>query len=297
MFQFIYLLELSTVSITKNPLTAYMRRPKIFLRLPSQGRYWPEGSIELSEDNEYPVYAMTVKDELMLKTPDALLNGYATTSVIQSCIPAIKDAWQLPSIDLDAILIAIRIASYGEKLEMDVAIPGTEETEPFEIDLRPILDSVISGVVWEPVVKVNDEITVHIKPVNYKNLTQANIMNFEGERVLMQMLDQDISEEVKVQLMNQAATILAESNVIQVVNGIERIDTSEGSTDDQTFIKEFLNNSDPTVFKAVSHKFKELNLKNTYSEITIQTPPKYVEQGVAETIKTRFELDYSNFFV
>ena len=296
MFQFIYLLEKSTVSNTKNPLTAFMRRPKVFLRLPSQGRYWPEGSIELNDTNEYPVFAMTVKDELMLKTPDALLNGYATVSVIQSCIPAIKDAWQIPSIDLDAILIAIRIASYGEKVEMDIDIPGTEEKEPFEIDLRPILDSIVDTIMWDPVVKVNDDITVHITPVNYKNLTQANIMSFEGERILRQMLEPGITEELKIQFMNQAAEKLAESNVIQVVNGIERIDTSEGSTDDKDFIVEFLNNSDPTVFKAVSRRFKELNAKNTYSEITVQTPPQYVAQGAPTTITTRFELDYSSFF-
>lgn len=296
MFQFIYLLELSTVSNTKNPLTAFMRRPKIFLRLPSKGKYWPEGSIDLNPDNEYPVFAMTVKDELLLKTPDALLNGYGTVSVIQSCIPAIKDAWQIPSIDLDAVLMALRIASYGEKVEIDVKIPELNETEPFEIDLRPMLDSVIDNIVWDSIIKVSDDITVHIKPINYKNLTQANIMNFEGERILRQMLEPNIDEEVKIQLMNQAAERLADANVIQVVNGIEKIETSEGSTDNPEFIREFLNNSDPTVFKAVNKRFKELNEKNTYSEITVQTPPQYVAQGAPETISTKFELDYSSFF-
>ena len=33
---------------------------------------------------------MTAKDEMMFKTPDALLNGQATVDVIQSCIPAIN---------------------------------------------------------------------------------------------------------------------------------------------------------------------------------------------------------------
>jgi hypothetical protein len=296
MFSIIYLLELSTVSNTKNPLTAFMRRPKVFLRLPSQGRYWPDGAIDISDTNEYAVYAMTVKDELLLKTPDALLNGYGTVSVIQSCIPAIKDAWQIPSIDLDAILMALRIASYGEKVEVDIQIPESSETEPFEIDLRPMLDSVIDNIVWDPMIKINDDITVHIKPINYKDLTQANIMNFEGERILRQMLEPNTPEETKIQLMNQAAERLAEANVIQVVNGIERIDTSEGSTDDKEHITEFLKNSDPTVFKAVNKRFKELNEKNNYSEITVQTPPKYVEQGAPETITTKFELDYSSFF-
>jgi len=289
-------LELQIVENSKNPLTAFMRRPKIFLRLPSKGRYWSEGSIEINEQNEYEVYAMTVKDELLLKTPDALLNGYATVSVVQSCIPAIKDAWQMPSVDLDAVLIAIRIASFGEKVNLDIAIPGTNEAEPYEIDLRPMLDNVIDNVVWEPVVKVNDDITVHIKPISYRNLTQSNIASFEAERILRQLINPEISEDLKVQLMNQAAERLADANVIQVVNGIERIDTTNGSTDDFEYIREFLNNSDPTVFKAISKRYRELNEKNTYSEITVQTPPKYIEQGVPPTITTKFELDYASFF-
>ena len=273
-----------------------MRRPKMFLRLPSKGRYWTEGSIDLNPDNEYQVFAMTVKDELLLKTPDALLNGYATVNVIQSCIPAIKDAWEMPSIDLDAILMAIRIASYGEKVEMDVKIPGTEETEPFEIDIRPMLDSIVDNIVWEPVVVVNDDITVHIHPINYKNLTKANMMSFEGERIIRQMLEPGIPEETKVQLMTQAAESLADANVVQVLNGIEKIVTTEGTTDDRQFIQDFLNNSDPAVFKAVNKRFRELNDKNTYSQVTVQTPPQYIAQGAPETITTNFEFDYAHFF-
>jgi len=284
------------VSKTKNPLTAYMRRPKLFLRLPSKGRYWPEDALDANKENEYEVYAMTVKDELLLKTPDALLNGYSTVSVIQSCVPAIKNAWECPSIDLDAILIAIRIASYGEKVEMNIKIPGTEEEEPFEIDIRPMLDTIVDSIYWDPVIKVNDEITVTIHPINYKRMTEANVMNMEGERVLRMMLDPDITEETKVQYMNQAAEKLADANVIQVVNGIERIDTPNGSTDDKEHVKDFLSNSDPEVFKAVSKRFRELNEKNTYSQITVQTPPQYVAQGAPETITTNFEFDYSRFF-
>ena len=274
-----------------------MRRPKMFLKLPSQGRYWIEGSLDYNEENEYEVFAMTVKDELMLKTPDALLNGYSTVSVIQSCIPAIKDAWQIPSIDLDAILIAIRIASYGEKVEISVRIPGTEEDEPFEVDVRPMLDKMINEVYWDPTIKVNEDITVTIRPINYKDMTRVNIMNMEGERVLRMMLEPDISEESKIEFMNKAAEQLAEANVIQVVNGIERMDTPNGSTDDKEHIKEFLANADPEVFKAVSKRFRELNEKNSYSAITVQTPPQYVERGAPDIITTNFEFDYSRFFV
>ena len=75
--------------------------------MPSKGVYYPTGSITLDENGEVGVYPMTAKDEIVMKTPDALLTGKSTVEVIQSCIPAIKDAWQVPSIDVDTILIAI----------------------------------------------------------------------------------------------------------------------------------------------------------------------------------------------
>ncbi len=100
---------------SSNPLAKHFRQPKLYVNLPSGGMFYPQGSLEPTETGEFPVYAMTAKDELMFKTPDALLNGQSTVSVIQSCIPNIKNAWHIPSIDIDAILVAIRMATYGEK--------------------------------------------------------------------------------------------------------------------------------------------------------------------------------------
>ena len=77
-----------------NPLIGMMRQPKIYIKLPSNGNYWSDGSLQLSPNGEYPVYSMTAKDELILKTPDALLNGQAVVDVIQSCLPNIINAWE-----------------------------------------------------------------------------------------------------------------------------------------------------------------------------------------------------------
>ena len=110
---------------SSNPLAKYFRQPKIYISLPSQGKYYPPGVLVETENGEYPVYSMTARDELTFKTPDPLFNGQATVDVIQSCFPHIKDAWRIPSIDMDAILIAIRIATFGEDLDIDIKIPET----------------------------------------------------------------------------------------------------------------------------------------------------------------------------
>ena len=55
----------------QNPLSQFFRQPKVYIKLPSGGRFWPPGSQDVSDSGEYAVYAMTAKDELMFKTPDS----------------------------------------------------------------------------------------------------------------------------------------------------------------------------------------------------------------------------------
>ena len=103
-----------------NPLKKYFRQPKIYLKLPSGGEFYNSNELDMPENSEVPVYPMTAKDELLFKTPDALINGQATVDVIKSCIPNIRNPWSMPSIDMDAVLIAIRLATYGEKMTISV---------------------------------------------------------------------------------------------------------------------------------------------------------------------------------
>ena len=69
-------------NIEQNPLRKYFRQPKVYITLPSRGKYYAEGVLDMPSTNELPVFAMTAKDELIIKTPDALLNGQATVEII-----------------------------------------------------------------------------------------------------------------------------------------------------------------------------------------------------------------------
>ena len=104
--------------LPNNPLTQYFRQPAIYIRLPSQGKFYPNGSLNMPPNGELPVLPMTSVDEITYRTPDALFNGSATVSVIKSCVPNIRDPWVMPSADMDAVLVGIRIASYGHDMDM-----------------------------------------------------------------------------------------------------------------------------------------------------------------------------------
>ena len=125
-----------------NPLKQFFRQPAIYMRLPSGGQFWPEGSLEMPPNRELAVYPMTAIDEISYRTPDALFNGEAITQIIKSCVPDILQPWAINNIDLDAILIAIRIASYGPNLTFTVDCPECNTVNQYVQDLNYILNSI-----------------------------------------------------------------------------------------------------------------------------------------------------------
>lgn len=282
-----------------NPLASFMRQPKIFIKLPSNGEFWPAGSINKTENGEYPVYSMTAKDELMLKVPDAVMSGQAVVDVIQHCVPNIKNAWLMPSIDLDAILIAIRIATYGEKMNTPLDI-GTElESLEYQVDLRTVLDTLMSQITWDPVVPVNDDLTIFVKPVNYRQLSESALKTFETQKIIQVANDNNIPEEEKLKIFKDSFSKLTEVTIGLVQSSIYRIDSPNGSTDNLAFIKEFIENTDKEIFNSIQKHLDNLKEINSIKPLKVPVTEMMKEKGykgTEETIEVPLVFDPSTFF-
>ena len=74
--------------MAENPLKQYFRQPKIYITLPSKGVFYSPDDISGLFEN-IPIYGMTGMDEIILKTPDALMSGESTVKIVQSCCPTI----------------------------------------------------------------------------------------------------------------------------------------------------------------------------------------------------------------
>jgi len=280
-----------------NPLSGFMRQPKIYVKLPSQGEYWPEGSLILSETGEYPVYSMTAKDELMLKVPDALMNGQAVVDVIQNCMPNIKNAWDCPNIDIDFILVAIRLATYGEFMATPVTVAGGEEFE-YNVDLRTVMDQLLTTVSWDPVVAVNPDLTIFVKPLNYRNVSKTALDTFETQKIMQLVNDDKISEDDRIALFKEGFDKLNRATMMTIVNSISHIESSQGSTDNPEFILEFVNNVDKEIFNKIQQHLESMNTKNAIKPITVTVTDQMREQGVAgDTLEIPLTFDASTFFV
>ena len=210
-----------------NPLAGFMRQPKIYISLPSGGAYWPQTAIQMPENGQFPVYSMTAKDELTFKTPDALMNGQAVVDVIQSCIPNIKDAWKCPNIDLDLILVAIRIATYGEMMDIKHRVPVVNEEIEHQVDLRVLLDQ-LSVNRWEDAVEINDELTCFVRPLTYKHITQTGLKTFETQRIMQVVNDETVDDEKKLEIFNQSFGKLTQITIDLVADSIQAIQTPDG---------------------------------------------------------------------
>src|SRR5210317_386019 len=152
-----------------NPLNKYFRQPAIYVSLPS-GTAYPPHVVTPAQTGELGVMPMTAKDEIRFKTPDALMNGQGVVDVIQSCVPDIKDAWQVKSYDLDTILVAIRIATYGETMDISFNVPGINEKASHTINLPSILDQLRSTPVESEII-LNDGLKITVRPSTYKDMT------------------------------------------------------------------------------------------------------------------------------
>lgn len=272
----------------KNPLAGWYRQPKIYVRLPSKGKFYPQGTLDHSANEEYPVYAMTAKDELMFKTPDALLTGQSTVEVIKSCVPAILDPWQMPSIDLDFLLIAIRIATYGDKMEVGCTCPHCDAENQYEIPLTPWIEN-ISGFVYEDTISV-DPLLVTIRPYNYREMTKLSIKGLEQQKIFSIVNDENMSDEDKLSKFGESFVKITELTVDVIADCITKIETPNGVSTDKAQIKEFINNCSKDVFEKISTHISDIKDK-------IDLKAQNVICGECEKpFELPITMDQSNFF-
>lgn len=274
-----------------NPLAKHFRQPQIYLRLPSQGRWYPPGALEMPATKELPVYPMTAKDELTLLTPDALLNGQSTVDVIQSCVPAIKNAWVMPVVDLDAVLIAIRQATYGNKMEFITVCPHCSKKNEHAADLGAI-SAKISCPDYDTTIRI-EGLEIFLRPQNYKQFNKASIDNFEQQRIVDVVNDDSLDEDERTTRFNQMFKKLLALTVEQVTKSVAAIKTDDGVTvEDRAHIDDFFTNCNRTVWDAVKNKLESMAADSPIKSVEVQCE----HDDCAKPYTTPLIFEQSNFF-
>ena len=273
---------------SNNPLLKHFRQPAIYLRLPSGGRFWNPKSLDLPESNDVPIYPMTIKDEITIKTPDALMNGQGVVDVIQSCCPSIKNAWDVPSVDLDAIFIAIRIASYGPDMDIDTVCPHCQEENRHVVKLVELLDGIKSPDYSSVEL---DDLVFEFKPQTFKNYNDANLVGYEQQKLIAAITDSGLSDDQKVEQFNTIFPRLTDMNATNVVNNIQAIITNGTQVTERHHIKEFIMNCDRKTFAEIKETVDRLSTEIKIKPLTAQCA------SCTKEYTQELTFDQANFFV
>lgn len=255
------------MSNNNNPLRQYFRRPAVYLKLPSCGKGYLPDQVDFPENGEIPVYPMTAIDEITARTPDALFNGIAVAELVKSCVPSIKDPWQIQSIDLDAVLIAIKAASTPAGTDIESKCPKCEEEATYGINLIGLLASLTPGD-YDTVLDVG-ELKVKFKPLRYKEINEAAISQFEIQKTFAS-LERVTDEEEKLKLSKQALEKITILTMEITSKTIEYIETPALRVDNYEFVLDFLKNCDRNQFAAIRDHNTKLKASSDIKPIDIK---------------------------
>ena len=280
---------------TNNPLQKYFRQPKLHVRLPSGGKYYPPGTLDLPESGEVAIYPLTAKDELLLKTPDSLMNGTATADVIKSCVPQIKNPWYMPSLDVDAIIIAIRIATYGPEMTLTVKVPNTGDEKDFTVDLNNLVEPLMSAK-YDAVIQL-DKMKITLRPLMYSEFTKDAIRSFEEQRVYNLMNDDSVPAEEKMERFRAAFNRLTDLTVETVAKSIAQIEVDDQVVSEPKHILEFMQNTSKEFYTTILNHISEQRDKFAVKPFIANTTKEEQEKGAPETFEVPITFDQSNFFV
>ena len=271
--------------MAQNPLQEFYRQPKIFVSLPSGGIYNKLGSLT-GDATHMPIFSMTGMDEIIVKTPDALLSGESTVSIINSCCPNVKDAWEITSLDTDLLLTAIRIATFGNTLEIIHTCRKCNEENEYDIDLGTVVDH-FSKCTYENTIH-HGTLTIKLQPLTYRQTTDFSLRNFKLQQRLVAAgaESEEKQKEIVGQLFKELGTI---QNDIYAAS-VESVDTGTIVVTEPNFIFEWLTNCDKTVFDKIRDQFNVNKDNWKIPDVGVKCTACGHESEVS------IDLDQANFF-
>lgn len=274
-----------------NPLSSYLRKPEIYVKLPSGGKWWPPGTIDIVPNNELPVMAMNGHDDITMRNADGLMNGASSVEVIQSCVPNIKNAWEGPTMDIEYLFVAIRIASYGSEMEMEKACSKCKESTKFGINLQSVLEQ-MNFPDFEIPVNVGD-LYIMLKPASYRltNLTAQEI--FEQQRAIVAAQSNDLLLDQKEKILKESIAKLGNIAVSKIIEYIDYVMLPDGNKVSQReYLQEFIDQINRKDFKTLKDGIDQKNQQYRTPDLPFKC--SNTECNHEETF--RFEFNPTNFF-
>ena len=273
-----------------SPLQRFQRQPKLYIDLPSNGKWYDESILADNTATSLAVFSMTANDEIGFKTPDALINGEATAKNISSCIPSVIDPWNIRTIDIDSLLISIRMATYGQSMSVSTTCAKCGEENAYDVDLQRYLD-IYSTKHYNDTIKY-EEFTVKLQPLTYRQWTDIQKKQTGFQRAINLQIPQIKEESKKEEALQSIIDQLNELTVMSILNQVRSIEVDgEVETDTKEIVKFLSSGQDVKFFHTIKNAIEQ-NIKEW------SLPSENIKcNSCSYEDKLRISLDSSDFFV
>jgi len=270
----------------------------MFVPIPSAGKFYDSKVVDMPETLELPIFSMTAKDEMIMKNPDALLNGEAVAQVIHSCVPNIKNARAMLSSDIEVLLVAIQGATYGDDVEVTAECPQCKEPQTGVASVETAIATM--GHIDETYTVEHNGLIIAIRPFTYESTIRAGVTNFKSTRSLQALAD--VPDEMeRLRLFNNNFKQIAELNFSLIIDSVASItfNNDEGEQEavtDRHHISEFLNNADNAVGKKIEEQIATLNDIGINHTMRIACEKCIDDEGASLIFESKVNFDPVNFF-
>jgi hypothetical protein len=193
-----------------------------------------------------------------------------------------------PAMDVDTLLISIRIASYGHDMDFGSKCPKCGHECEHTVDLRSILDRMRTPD-YNTSLKSGD-LEIFFRPMTYKNLNDNNAMQYENQKLLQLLPDSEVADTEKMTALGAALKRITEITVRALSQSIAVIKTPQALVSEAEYIEELLNNCDRDLFGRIRDHIVELKSQAEMPPMSLICPECKNEYEQAVT------LDMSSFF-
>jgi hypothetical protein len=185
----------------------------------------------------------------------------------------------MPVVDLNAVLVAIRIASYGHNMEIMSTCPACNTDSDYTLDLRTVLDKLKSGDFHQDI--KHGDLSIAFRPMTYEHQNTSNQNQFEQQKRIQVVQTSDLSDAEKISELNSSLQKITELTMEALKWSIASIRTPHALVTESEHIHEFINNCDRSLFNTIKNHIIGLREGSEIQPLDMECPEchhKYRQQ-------------------
>jgi len=198
--------------------------------------------------------------------------------------------------DTDTLLLAIRIATYGETMDINFAVPVTNESTSTTVNLPALLETV-SKIDPQDHATTKSGFKIRIQPLTYDKLSKIQIAQFEQQKIYTNVVDSGLTEDQKTQRFAESYKKMQNINVELLIESIAEITTPEDQTvSDGKQIFDFIANCDTKITREIENVLNDLRSQCSIKPLQLKATEDQIKKGVPASYEVPVTFDTANFF-